>query len=89
MSLKEQLMTKKVDPKHYKADPDNRNWTTPKTYGTFSIPDEFVNGRKKKYRFGNYPVRMKELKRYYGSVKFIALFENRDDAKALANLENE
>ena len=88
MNLKEQLMAKKVDPKHYQIDPENRNWTKPRTYGTFSIPDEFVSGRKKKYRCGNYPVRMKELKRQYGSVEFIALFENRDDAKALADLEN-
>ena len=89
MSLKEQLMAKAVDPKHYKADPENRNWTTPRTWGTYSIPDEFVYGRKKKYRCGNHPVRMRELERDYGSVELIALFENRDDAKALADLKNE
>jgi len=65
MNQKEQLMAKAVDPKHYKADPENRNWTTPRTYGTFSIPDKFAYGRKRKYRFGNYPVRFKELKRHY------------------------
>ena len=86
MNLKEQLMAKAVNPKHYQIDPDNRNWTTPRTYGTFSIPDEFVYGRKKKYRCGNYPVRMKILKHEYISVEFVALFENRDDAQALADL---
>ncbi len=91
MSQKEQLMAKKVDPKLYKADPANHDWTTPRTWGTFSIPSEFVYRKKhRKYRCGNYPVRMKELKRFYGSVEFIALFENRDDAKALADyLETE
>ena len=86
MNLKEQLMAKAVDSKHYKADPENRNWTIPRTWGTFSIPDEFVYRRKKKYRCGNYPVRMEQLKRHYGSVEFIALFEDRDDAQALADL---
>ena len=46
MNQKEQLMAKKVNPNHYRADQANRNWTTPRSYGTFSIPDEFVYGRK-------------------------------------------
>jgi len=88
--LKEQLMAKAVNPKHYQVDPDNAQWTKPGTWGTYIIPDEFVYGRKRKYRYGNYPVRMKELERDYGSVKLEALFENRDDAKSLADLlENE
>jgi len=90
MNQKEQLMEKAVDPKHYPIGPDNPQRTKPRTWGTYSIPDEFVYGRKKKYRCGNYPVRMKELERDYGSVKLEALFENRDDAKVLAELyENE
>ncbi len=90
MNLKEQLMAKAVNPKHYPIDPDNPRWTIPRTWGTYSIPDEFVYGLKRKYRCGNYPVRMKELERDYGSAEMIALFENRDDAKALADLrENE
>ena len=89
MNLKEELMARSVNPKHYQIDPTNSLLTTPRTWGTYSIPGEFVFGRKKKYRCGNYPVRMKELERDYGSVKLEALFENRDDAKALADLENE
>jgi len=89
MNQKEQLMEKAVDPKHYPIDPDNPQRTKPKTYGTFSIPDEFVYGRKKKYRCGKYPIRLKQLKCFYGSVKLIALFEDREDAIALADLENE
>ena len=46
MNQKEILMAKAVNPNHYKADPDNRNWTTPRTWGTFSIPDEFVYALK-------------------------------------------
>lgn len=86
MNLKEQLMTKAVNPKHYKADPANHDWTTPRTWGTYSIPDKFVYGRKKKYRYGNYPVRMREIEDDFGSVELIALFEDRDDAKVLAGL---
>ena len=90
MSQKEILMAKAVNQKLYKNNSSYPHWTTPRTWGTYSIPDEFVYGRKKKYRCGNYPIRMKELRRNYGSVEFIALFENRDDAQALAELlENE
>jgi len=90
LTLKEQLMTKSVNPKHYPTDPQHPSWTTPKTWGTYSLPDQFVSGRKRKYRYGNHPVRLKELKRDYDSVDLIALFENRDDAKLLADLlENE
>ena len=91
MNQKEQLMAKTVNPKHYQIDPSNSQWTKPRTWGTYSIPDEFVYRKKhRKYRCGNYPVRLKELKRHYGSVELIALFEDRDDAKALADyLETE
>ena len=91
MTQKDILMAKRVDPNQYKADPSNLNCTVPGTWGAYSIPDEFVYGRKKKYRFGNHPARMIELKRMYGSVELIALFKNRDDAKGLADylFENE
>ena len=90
MNLKEQLMAKAVNPKHYPVDSQYPDWTTPRTWGTYSIPDKFTYGRKRKYRYGNYPVRMKELENDFDSAELIALFENRDDAKALADLlENE
>jgi hypothetical protein len=89
MNPKEQLMARAVDPKYYPIDPENPNWTKPRTYGTFSIPDEFVYHKKhRKYRCGNYPLRLIDLERDYGKVELIAVFENRDDAEALAELEN-
>jgi len=86
MNLKEQLMARSVSPEQYKINSTNSQLTTPRTWGTFAIPDEFVSGTKKKFRCGNYPVRQSELEKEFSSVKLIALFENRDDAKALADL---
>ena len=79
------LLARAVDPELYKIDPSNSQKTIPETYGTFSIPDEALNGEEK-FRIGNYPVRMAELKREFGEVVFIALFENRDDAETLAGM---
>jgi hypothetical protein len=85
---KELLMAKSVEPKHYQIDSANRNYTKPRTWGVFAIPDK--SATRKKYRFGNYPVRQRELEKEFRLVEFIALFEKRDDAEALINLlENE
>ena len=80
MSQMAKLLAKAVDPERYKTDPENPNWTTPKTWGTFSVSDE------NKFRLGNYPVRMDELRDEFGGVELIALFENRDDAETLAGM---
>jgi molybdopterin-binding protein len=87
---KKLLMKKTVDPKDYKIDQSNSNWTKPRTWGTFLISDKTIGANKKRYRFGNYPIRMKELQKEYSSVKLIALFEDKIDAEILADLlENE
>ena len=78
------LMAKSVEPKHYQIDSANRNYTKPRTWGVFAIPDKSAAG--KKYRFGNYPIRQKELEKEFGVVEFIALFEKREDAKTLIDL---
>ena len=49
-------------PENVRPDPNNPNWTIPKTYGVWGLPQ---NSTGKKYRFGNYPVRGKELVREY------------------------
>jgi len=89
-NYKKLLMKKSVNPKNYKIDPSNSNWTKPRTWGTFLISDKTIGANKKRYRFGNYPVRMKELQKEYSSVELIALFEDKIDAEILADLlENE
>ena len=80
----ELLMAKTVGSNNYKIDPSNPNLTKPRTWGTFLIQDKNID--KKRYRFGNYPIRMEELKREYASIKLVALFKDRKDAEALANL---
>ncbi len=60
--------------------------TMPRSYGLYSIPTTL--GATRKYRFGNHPVRMRELEHEFGSCKMEHLFLCRMDAKALAALLN-
>ncbi len=84
MSLSaEALIQKAIDPKSVRLD---GNLTKPRTYGVYDISHK--SGATRRYRFGNYPVRMHELLRDFGSCKLIALYKSRDDAVVLAALLN-
>lgn len=52
--------------------------TLPPSYGVYSLPRSVAVGRR--YRLGNYPIRMHELEREYGSCKLVYLFLRRSDA---------
>jgi hypothetical protein len=56
--------------------------TSPRSYGVYRIPSSAASTRS--YRFGNHPVRLKELEREFGSCKLEYLFTDRDDAEAVA-----
>jgi hypothetical protein len=56
--------------------------THPRSYGVYSLPSSA--GATRRYRFGNYPVRLLELEREYGSCKLEHLFLSRSDAMAKA-----
>lgn len=60
-------------------DPENKNHTIPKTYGVYKLS---TTEKGLRYRYGNHPVRMKELERKHDVVQLVALFFNREDAKA-------
>ena len=62
------------------------NYTSPKSYGVYRLGSQGNVGRR--YRFGNYPVRMNELLRDYGNCHLEAIFLNREDARSLADYLN-
>jgi hypothetical protein len=71
-----------ISPKNTKPDPNNRNWTVPRTYGVWELSQGLAG---KRYRFGNYPVRGVELKRDYKKAELVALFTLRNRAKEYAD----
>ena len=66
------------------VEPDSR-YTVPRTYGVYRLSRA---GGSRQFRFGNHPVRMKELKREFSSCELEALFLTRAEAQALAVLLN-
>lgn len=73
-------------PDKLKEHPTNKNWTLPRSYGVWELPNKSCG---KKYRFGNNPVREKELAKEFGSVKMVDLYLSRESARDQANKLNE
>ena len=60
--------------------------TSPRSFGVYQLPHSAKNTRL--FRFGNHPVRQRELEREFGSCKLIYLFLSRTDAVAMASARN-
>ena len=73
----ETMKSEPVDPKSLKIDPNNKNWTLPKSWGVWETP-ALEDGSA--YHEGNYPVREKELIREYGEAKLVALYLDKASA---------
>lgn len=82
---KEHLLSKSVSENSLRIDPKDKRYTIPRSYGVYEIAST-INA--KKFRFGNHPVRETEIIRDFGNIKRIALFLDREDAKALADFLN-
>ncbi len=62
-----------VDPGSVRIDPKNSNYTRPRTWGVYKIISDDNTG--KKFRYGNHPIRHKELEGEFGSIKLTALYD--------------
>ena len=71
-----------VSPANTRPDPGNSDWTIPRTFGVWQLPNGATGKRN---RFGNNPVRGVELEREFGSAALIALYTNRQSAKSHAD----
>jgi hypothetical protein len=56
--------------------------TVPRSYGVYLLPHN--SGATRRFRFGNHPVRMRELEREFGSCKLEHLFLSRAEAMQVA-----
>lgn len=86
MNYKESLLAKAVPKQSVRIDPNNKNYTNPRTYGVYEIVD---TTNSKRFRYGNHPVRENELIREFENVKQCALFPKREDAKAYSDYLNQ
>lgn len=79
MSSIDSIITRSVSPSSVSAD---GTLTYPRTYGVYRIPSSARSTRR--FRFGNHPIRQRELENEYGSCHLEYLFMDREDAKAVA-----
>lgn len=61
--------------------------TSPRTFGVYELPP--MASTTSRFRFGNHPVRQRELEAEFGAVKRIYLFLSREDARTVSGLLNE
>ena len=60
--------------------------TAPRSYGVYQVP--YAATSDNRFHFGNYPVRLQELEREFGSCTLTYLFSSREDAEAIARALN-
>lgn len=73
------IVTRAISPAAVR--PDGR-LTIPRSFGVYRIPSSAASTCS--FRFGNHPVRQRELEREFGSCKLEYLFLDREDAKTVA-----
>lgn len=61
--------------------------TVPRSFGVYRLPDNV--GATQRIRFGNHPVRERELAAMYGRCTRLHLFLARNDARAVARWLNQ
>jgi hypothetical protein len=60
--------------------------TIPRTYGVYRLGSKTKSVRR--FRFGNHPIRQRELINEHGAADIIAVFFDRRHAEELASIEN-
>jgi hypothetical protein len=78
-----QILARAIDPGDVVAD---GVLTRPRSYGVYLLSPDAK--RTRRWRFGNHPIRQRELEAEFGGATLQALFLNRDDAREVARLRN-
>ncbi|MDR2838258.1 MAG: hypothetical protein LBV49_06760 [Azonexus sp.] len=78
----ESLLTKA---KETRSQATSNGLTFPRTWGTYELTNA---GQSRRFRYGNHPIRQKELAQEFGACKVVATFYSQDEAHELANLLN-
>lgn len=78
--MKPDFSKSEISQSSVRPDPQNPNYTIPRTYGVYHLSAAKESISTKSFRYGNHPIRMQELQREFGSVKLVALYTNRNIA---------
>ena len=62
--------------------------TAPRSWGVYEVELSHQSRATRRFRFGNHPVRQRELEAEFGTVDLIALLSERAFAEELAGLLN-
>lgn len=79
LAFVDHIVNRAITPSSVRAD---GLYTLPRSFGVYQIPTSANTTRR--YRFGNHPVRQRELEREFGSCKLEYLFTEREDAETVA-----
>jgi len=63
-------------------------YTKPRTWGVYEITPSHRDGETRRFRFGNHPIRQRELESEFRAAGIVALFHERALADELAHLLN-
>jgi hypothetical protein len=81
--MEENMSQARLNPSSVKSD---GRYTSPKTWGVYEVR-RLLKG--KRFRFGNHPVRQRELIQEYGVIDLVGwLYRTRDDAKEATDCLN-
>lgn len=64
------------------------NYTEPRTWGVYDVSFHNAPSATRRFRFGNHPVRQRELEAEFSKAYVIATFTDRGLARSLADLLN-
>lgn len=79
----ESILRRQIFPEYVR---DDGTLTHPRSYGVYELPTNIGAGRR--FRFGNHPIRMRELEREFGRCSRRYLFLSRSDAEEVARALN-
>ena len=63
-------------------------YTRPRSWGVYEISPPDSGRATRRFRFGNHPIRERELSAEFGGVRVIAVYTSRTLAESLASLLN-
>ena len=80
----DQVLARAISPSQVRADGP---LTSPRSFGVYVLPAK--HGSSRRYRFGNHPVRQRELEAEFGQAHLLHLFRSRQDAVTVAAMLND
>jgi hypothetical protein len=89
MDVIERIFCQAIDPERLRINPNDPKYTIPHTRDTYEVGAPYSGATGERFRKGNHPVRVQELRRKFREVEVVALFPEEQSAIKLKRLLNE